>query len=313
MKSLVDQSGRHIHKLRLGLLDACNFRCLYCMPDNPVFMPKKNWMKREEIFRLASVLNGLGIDEIRLTGGEPTLRSDFVDIAEDISTLPLKKLGITSNGVTLAPHLKRLQQTNLKYINLSLDSLNREKFKELTKMDALEEVLKCIFTAKELGFSVKINTVLMKGYNDDEIHRFVDFSREYDIEIRFLELMKIGVARSFFEKRFAPIDVAIDAVTSRFGTTDVILPKDSTSFAYDIEGGGRIGFIASESRPFCHSCSRLRLGPDGCIRPCLMLDSGFSLVGKNESEIESLLHKTMALKPVDRIESVAQAMYQIGG
>ena len=313
MAVLKDTHGRHIHKLRLSLLDACNFRCVYCMPQKPKFMPTELLLKRKEIGRICNILVALGIDEIRLTGGEPCLRSDFLEIARDLSSLGLKKLAVTSNGLHMKKNLPELTSTACHHINFSLDSLNKKGFKFMAKVDGLQEVLESIFMAQELGFKVKINTVLMKGLNDSEVEDFIEFSTQYGIEVRFLELMRIGVARDNFDRHFIAASEVIDNIKKKWQLSPVKLPRDSTSFNYLLDNGAEIGFIASESRPFCGGCSRLRLSADGILRPCLMIDSGFSLKDKSKDEIESLLFATLPLKPTDRIYEVSQSMNQIGG
>lgn len=310
---LVDPQGRHIHKLRLALLDACNFRCLYCMPAEVTFLDKKELLTREEIFRLSKDLTSLGIDEIRLTGGEPTLRSDLLGIVEDLSTLDIKKLGLTTNGTKVKHLLPALKKTKCQNINFSLDSLGRENFKKITGRDDLERVLESIYFAVELGLNVKINVVAMRGINDHEVEDFVEFSRSTGVEVRFLELMKIGIARARFDQQFISADEMIGHIREKNILEVEQVPIDSTSFNFKVGNGGRIGFIASESRPFCSDCSRLRLSATGTLRPCLMLDDGVSIRQKGREEILETLFKVMALKPKDRIRDVAQGMYQIGG
>ncbi|WP_127716386.1 GTP 3',8-cyclase MoaA [Halobacteriovorax sp. HLS] len=310
---LVDQHGRHIHKLRLALLDACNFRCIYCMPDDPKFMHKKNLLSSQELISLATHLVDLGIDEIRLTGGEPTLRSDLLEIIRGLDKLNLSKLGLTTNGQHMAKLLPELKNTTCKHLNFSLDSLNKVGFQKMTGSPHLEKVLESIFMAKELGFNVKINAVLMKGFNDKEIEDFIDFSGRYDIEVRFLELMRIGEARESFEKKFVSADEIIERLKKFSSITPISLPIDSTSFNFTLSNGANIGIIASESKPFCTGCSRLRLSADAILRPCLMMNEGYSLRGKDRNEISDLLHKTMSLKPIERIYDVSQPMNQIGG
>lgn len=312
-KKLVDPHGRHIHKLRVSLLDACNFRCVYCMPQNPKFMPVKHLMTRSEIYEIVSILNHLGIDEVRVTGGEPTMRADFLDIIRDLSTLPLASLGMTTNALHLTKHLPKLFETKCKKLNVSLDSLNHDAFFSMTKSKHLDKVLDSIMMAKDLGFEIKLNAVLMKGLNDLEVEDFVAFSARHKIEVRFLELMRIGQARVNFEKHFISAGEVIGRLKKRFKLTLIPKPVDSTSFNYLLDNGAQIGFIASESRPFCGGCSRLRLSAEGTIRPCLMKEEGYSLKGKTSKEIEELLYKTMALKPTDRIYDVSQPMNQIGG
>ena len=313
MKKLVDAHGRHIHKLRLALLDACNFRCIYCMPLSPKFLPFKALIKKEEIFRLSQILADLGIDEIRLTGGEPTMRTDFIDIARSLSTLALNKLGLTSNGVFPQSLLNELSLTNCKNINFSLDALDDITFLKMTGSKHFRKALNSILIAKELGFNVKINAVLMKGINDHTIRDFVEFSGKYDVEVRFLELMKIGPARQNFKHYFISADEVIFKLKKISSLIPIELPEDSTSFNFRLNNGANIGLIASESKPFCGDCSRLRLSAKGEIRPCLMLDQGYSLQGKSKEEIQTLLASTLSLKPLDRIFDVDQPMNQIGG
>ena len=310
---LVDPHGRHIHKLRLALLDACNLRCVYCMPKNPKFLPAKSLLQRREIKDLSKQLVNLGIDEIRITGGEPTLRSDLVGIAEDLSELALKKLGITSNGILLKRLLPALAKTNCKNINFSLDSLEENTFYKMTRLNYLKNVLQSLFKAQELGFNIKVNVVLMKGINDHEIENFVEFSSKYQIEVRFLELLKIGEARDQFDRRFISATEIIARLKKLSPLIPVMLPVDSTSFNFKLENGANIGLIASESRPFCGACSRLRLSAKGEIRPCLMMDQGVSLRSKSEEEMREILKEVMMLKPVTRIYDIEQPMHQIGG
>lgn len=310
---LEDQHGRHIHKLRVSLLDACNMRCLYCMPEKINFLPKKNWPKAQELIAICSELIALGIDEIRFTGGEPLLRDDFMDFVFGLDNQPLKKFGFTTNGIHLKKYLNELKNTNCKNLNISLDSLDRANFNRITKTDTLEAVLESIFMAKELGFNVKINTVLLKGLNDHEIHRFVEFAETYDIEVRFLELMRIGVVRNNFDNLFLSADTVIEQIKSRSNLERLEMPIDSTSFNFKTQNGGEIGFIASESRPFCGGCSRLRLGPEGKLRPCLMIDDGPSLRGLKSEEFPAFLKRVMNLKPMHRVKELQQPMYQVGG
>jgi len=313
VKQLVDPHGRLIHKVRFSLLDACNFRCRYCMPSDPKFLASHKLLTREEIFRLAKILNDHGIDELRLTGGEPTLRSDFMDIAKDLSTLPYKKFGLTTNGLTLLPLLDELQKTKIKNINFSLDSLDKDVFFEMTKNNGLEKVKKSVLKAKELGFNVKINVVMMRQSNIHELFDFAEFSAKYDIEVRFLELMRIGVVRKNFDEEFVSADEAISKLKEKYSLENLSRKVDDTSFNFKLNNGANIGFIASESKPFCGGCSRLRISADGIIRPCLMMNEGTSLKGKNQEEVLSILHEIMKLKPIERIFEVKQSMNEIGG
>lgn len=313
MKQLADPHGRVIHKLRLNILDACNFKCIYCMPEGGEFLNKENLLGSDELISISKSMIDLGIDEIRLTGGEPALRSDLLEIAEGISQFDLNKFGLTTNGVRMKKLLEPLSKTNCNNLNFSLDSLNKVGFHKLTGMSVLEKVLESIFLAKELGFNVKINCVLMKGLNDREIEDFIDFSGKYDIEVRFLELMRIGSVRDNFEKYYFSADDMIDRLKAYSSLQKIDLPIDSTSFNYKLSNGSNIGIIASESKPFCNSCSRLRISANGTIRPCLMMSDGFSIRNKSTDELQEILLKTMSLKPLERIYETNHSMHQIGG
>ena len=312
-KKLVDPHGRVIHKLRLSLLDACNFKCVYCMPDGADFLKNEKLLASEEVIQIANSMASLGIDEIRLTGGEPTLRKDILNIIEGISEINLNKFGMTTNGIFMKKLLPTMSKTNCRHLNFSLDSLNKVGFHKLTGNAHLDKVMESIFMAKELGFNVKINCVLMKGLNDIEIEDFIEFSGKYDIEVRFLELMRIGSVRDSFEKYFYSADDLIARLKTYSELEGVELPQDSTSFNYRLSNGANIGIIASESKPFCNSCSRLRISANGTIRPCLMMSDGFSIRHKSVVELEGILEKTMSLKPIDRIYETEHSMYQIGG
>ena len=312
---LVDSHNRLIHKLRISLLDACNMNCLYCMPDEKEFMAKKNWVSAEELCEIASKLVVYGVDEIRLTGGEPLLRPDFRRIVSGLDKLPLSKFGLTTNGIHLERELEYLKGTSLKYLNISLDSLSKETFEKVTQTNTFSRVFHSVVKAKSMGFKVKVNAVLLRGLNDtdEELNNFIQFGQKTGIEVRFLELMKIGVANNYFQKHFISAGEVIERLKLRNHLEYKKMPKDSTSFNFSLPKGGEIGFIASESQPFCGHCSRLRLGVDGALRPCLFMDHGVSLRGLNSEEFLKTLKETIKLKPFGRIDTLDQAMHQIGG
>jgi len=310
---LIDKHGRRIRKLRVSLLDSCNFRCFYCMPLNPEFMPSSKWLQAVEIEKLCSALTALGLEEIRVTGGEPTLRREFRDILNRLSGLPLKKLGLTTNGFRLADELDFLKTTNCNNINISLDSLNPETFKKITRSDYFDTVMNSIFAAKERGFVVKINTVLMKGLNDHEILDFVEFSSQHEIEVRFLELMKIGQACGIQDELFISAETAIKLIRPEFDLERLHTEVDSTSYNFRTPTGARIGFIASETQSFCANCSRWRLTANGYLRACLMSSKGINFKDTPIENYKTQLEHLLTLKPYKRIEQVNEDMYQIGG
>jgi cyclic pyranopterin phosphate synthase len=312
-QKLTDSYQRHIHKLRVQLTDACNFRCFYCMPENIRFKRESELLSVSEIINICSVLNELGIDEIRVTGGEPTIRREFAEIINRLSELPLKKLALTTNGFNLEKKLPFLKTTNCRNINISLDSLEPEKFSRITKSRYFPETYNSILKAKEMDFNVKVNVVLFKGINDDEVFDFIDFSAKYDIEVRFLELMKIGPAYEMNPELFISAAEIIKKIKSREKLYREIVSADSTSFNYKTGAGAKIGFIASESKPFCGSCSRLRLSATGKLRACLMSEAGLELRGKSKNEFKEILYSVMGMKPPGRIHHISQPMNQIGG
>jgi cyclic pyranopterin phosphate synthase len=282
------------------------------MPASATFSKIHDLLTPDEIGLIVSNLTKLGIEEVRLTGGEPTLRAELVEIAERLSELPLKSLGMTTNGLLLKRFLPELRKTNLRSLNISLDSVNRDNFKNLARYDGLTEVVDSIDHAIDSGFKVKINTVLMKQ-NLGELDALLEFARIRKVEIRFLELMKIGVAVDSFEKTFVPAAHVIHQLRNQYKMKQVDVAVDSTAFKYQLDNGTLVGFIASESMPFCGTCSRLRLDSKGSLRSCLMQENKLNLRGLSFEQYPEVVKKVISLKPNDRIEKVEQPMYQIGG
>jgi len=310
---LVDAHGRQIHKLRVQLTDACNFRCFYCMPLTPEFLPSLSLLSSGELLDICSALVDFGIDEMRVSGGEPTLRKDFEAIIKGLSDLPLGKLGLTTNGFLLEGKLDFLKQTRCGHINISLDSLRAGRFHEITKTKSFQKVYAAVLQAKAQGFKVKVNTVVMRGINDDEIMDFVAFSADHDVEVRFLELMKIGCSNQDHSFHFVPAQEIIKKIEE----TETLLPqsvnRDSTSFNFTTASGAKVGFIASESQSFCSSCSRLRLTAAGKLRACIMSEAGINLRGIAKEQYPAILKTVLRMKPLTRIDHIQQPMYQIGG
>ena len=312
-KWLTDSHGRHLKKLRLSLIDACNFRCTYCMPEAVHFYHKDELLKAHEFIEMVTALQGYGVEEVRVTGGEPTLRHDFIDIMNGLSEIPLKKLALTSNAFALEKYLIDLKKTACTSMNISIDSLNPDRFYKITRSNSLEKVLHAILTARDLGFKIKLNCVMMKGVNDDELEDFIAFSAKEKLEVRFLELMKIGVMTKQFENSFITAREMMKIMKMDSSWKIQPVDIDSTSFRYHLDNGAQIGFIASESMPFCQNCSRLRLDPKGILRGCLMREEGFSLRDVLPKNYPEVLTKVVNSKPMDRIESIDRPMYLMGG
>lgn len=311
--NLRDPHGRVMRKLRIQLTDACNFRCFYCMPDGTRFHPPADLLAPEEIAGIGRILNDMGIEEVRVTGGEPTVRPEFDRIMTLLGEIPWIKFGLTSNGFLLRSKLPLLKELGCRHLNISMDSLDAEKFREITGSPRFQEVRATILSAREMGFDVKVNTIVFRGINDGELPAFARFSAEHDIEVRFLELMKVGPANARHGDLFVPADEMLARLRESEELVSVGVPHDATAFAFRTANGGRLGFIASESKPFCGACSRLRLSATGRLRACLFSEAGMELRGKDAFDYPEILRRVMALKPEGRLTRILQPMNQIGG
>ena len=310
---LQDTHGRHIHKLRIQLTDACNFRCFYCMSEATSFLPVNSLLSPSEIIQISQTVFHLGVDEIRVTGGEPTLRPEFDEIMTKLSTLPWKKFGLTTNGLLLGEKLPLLKQLGCDSINISMDSLQESTFNAITRRPHFQKVYSNVLKAAEMGFSVKVNVVVARGRNDHELFAFLHFAQEHGIEVRFLELMRVGPSIAEHERLFISAEEMIARIKTRYDLHPIESPKDSTSFGFQTDHGAKLGFIASESKPFCSTCSRLRLAATGKLRACLFSDQGINLRGKDPLDYPEILREVMGMKPVGRISEVHESMNQIGG
>jgi cyclic pyranopterin phosphate synthase len=313
---LTDDHGRTIRKLRVSLTDRCNLRCHYCMPVDTQFMDDASYLAPDEIVRIVQALCDRGLKEVRLTGGEPLMRRSFDEIVEKLAALPLEKIGLTTNGVMLDRHLEPLKLNRVNHLNISLDSLNAESFAKITHGNHLPRILNNLQKAIALGFQIKINVVALKGINDHEIFDFVEFSAKNKIELRFLELMRIGHATRNQRDQYISAQEMIDKIRERFILKPFTMAKDSTSFNYKIDtdfGEAQIGFIASESKAFCGACSRWRLSSDGILRSCLLKDEGLSVAHLSAFEMNQIFNQTLGMKPAMRPAEVSHAMNAIGG
>lgn len=313
MSSLIDQHGRRIRKLRLSLTDKCNLRCHYCMPVDATFMDENRYLRAEDYAGIVKELCSFGLEEVRLTGGEPLLRKSFPEIARALSTLPLKKIGLTTNGILLDQYLDLLKENRIFHLNVSLDSLKEETFRKITHGNHLNRVLANIEMARDAGLIVKINVVAMKGVNDQEIFDFVEYSRMTSLEVRFLELMRIGFAREAQEAQFISAREMMERLRMKHNLKPVVKEADSTSFNFLLENNAQIGFIASESQAFCGQCSRWRLSADGILRACLLKDDGISVKNTDEEKRKEIYQSLLGMKPLRRPAEVAHLMNEIGG
>lgn len=279
---LRDINYRQLKDLRISVTDRCNFRCTYCMPfDEYEWFDKREILTFEEIARLASLFVQLGVDKIRLTGGEPLLRRDLETLISKLSSLSgLKDLCLTTNGSLLAEKVYALQFAGLKRVNVSLDTLNPEKFARIRRRGDLAKVLEGLFAAKRCGLHpIKINAVIERGVNDDDIADLVEFSRKNGFTIRFIEYMDVGNSNNWTSEKLVSKKEILAIINARYPLREVGRDKGSApSVDYEfIDGSGELGVIASVSEPFCSSCSRARLTADGKLVTCLFSATGHDL------------------------------------
>ncbi len=283
---LIDSFGRVHNNLRISVTDRCNIRCVYCMPETVEFLPKASLLSYEEIARFVRVAAGLGIDKIRLTGGEPLVRRDLPRLVETIAAIEgIRDVGLTTNGILLAPMAKSLWDAGLRRINISLDTMDPAKFLELTRRTGFEQVIEGILAAKDAGFDpVKINAVAIKGVTEDDVVPLAKFSREHGLELRFIEYMPLDAGNAWERGKVLFAAEILEILTAGIGPLQADPNHDPRAPAMDydfLDGIGRVGMIASVSRPFCMSCNRVRLTADGKLRNCL-----FAL---GETDIRSLI------------------------
>lgn len=286
--ALSDKYGRTIRDLRLSLTDRCNFRCFYCLPSGkPALARKETILTFEEIFKISRIFVSLGIEKIRLTGGEPLIRRDVPLLVEKLATLKpqLKDIALTTNGFDFPRYAEALRKAGLDRVTLSLDSLRRDRFEEITGVDALDRALAAIDAAKEHEFEpVKVNAVIVRGKNDDELADFARFAREKAITMRFIEFMPLDSDQNWTREAMVSGAEMRDLINAEFPLTLKETKRGAgTSWKYTFADGapGEIGIIAPVTDMFCGQCSRVRLTADGQIRTCL-----FSV---KEHDIRSLI------------------------
>jgi len=337
MNSITDKLNRPLHDLRVSVIDRCNFRCTYCMPEKETkeyhFLEKKEWMRFDEIERLVRHLVTLGVKKVRLTGGEPLLRPELPALIYRLSKIEaIDDLALTTNGALLADHAKELRKAGLKRLTVSLDTLDSRLFKTMSGRGSLEAVLNGITTAEREGFTrMKINVVIQKGVNESSVMPLVERFRNTGHVLRFIEYMDVGNCNHWESKFVIPSKKLIEQINSKYP----IEPIDANYFGEVAERyrfkdeSGEIGFVSSVSQPFCKTCTRARLSTDGKLITCLFASTGTDLLtplrqGASDQELLELI-STVWKKREDRyseLRSENQAaahhspkveMFQIGG
>jgi cyclic pyranopterin phosphate synthase len=317
-----DALQRPMRDLRISVTDRCNFRCTYCMPfDEYQWIARREVLSFEEIERIARLLFPFGIQKVRLTGGEPLVRKDLHRLIARLAAIEgLEDLSLTTNGALLGDQAGDLYDAGLRRINVSIDSLRADRFLALTKRGNLEEVLAGLFAAKKTGMNpIKINAVIIRGTNDDEILDLVEFSRANGFEMRFIEYMDVGNANAWTLEKTVTKKEILETINSRFPVREIGRVHGSApAVDYEfVDGIGEIGIIGSVTEPFCSSCTRLRLTADGKLVTCLFAETGFDLKalirsGASDEEIRSEVGRIWGLR-TDRYSDLRWDQVRAGG
>ena len=324
---LIDPFGRTIRDLRISVTDRCNFRCTYCMPEEGMqWVPRSEVLTFEEIERLARIfVHRFGVEGLRLTGGEPTVRAHLPVLVHKLAALGAD-LSMTTNGATLRHMAHELRDAGLQRVNISLDTLHRAKFLQMTRRDELVRVLDGIEAAKEAGFQpVKINAVVERGVNDDEIVDLARYGRDHDVEVRFIEFMPLDATGHWLDDKVVGQDEIVAALSAEFPLEPVpargAAPADRWRY---LDGRGMVGVIPTVTKPFCGDCDRVRITADGQFRTCLFATSEFDLMkmmraGASDDQVAAEIQRAVGTKwaghQIGQVTFVKprRTMSQIGG
>jgi cyclic pyranopterin phosphate synthase len=330
---LIDPFGRTIRDLRISVTDRCNFRCTYCMPEEGMdWMPRSEILSFEEIERIARLcVERFDVDGIRLTGGEPTVRAHLPVLVAKLANIRMSDgrapdLALTTNGATFRHHAHALREAGLNRVNISLDTLRRDRFEQMTRRDELVNVLDGIAAAKEAGFSpVKINAVVERGANDDEIVDLARFGREQGVEVRFIEFMPLDASGHWLNDKVVGQDEIVARLSEVFPLEQVpargAAPADRWRY---LDGGGTVGVVPTVTKPFCGDCDRVRMTADGQFRTCLFETREFDLRalirnGATDDELADEIQRAVGTKwaghQIGQVTFVKprRTMSQIGG
>lgn len=317
---MIDNYGRDINYIRISVTELCNLRCRYCMPEEGV--PKRNhdeMMTAEETIIAAKAAVALGINKIRITGGEPLVKRGIVRLCREIAEIDgVEELCITTNGTLLKEFAVPLKEAGVDRLNISIDTLDPEKFSYITRLGQLQDVMDGIDAAFEAGFDkIKLNVVLMGGFNDDEIGTFVELTKDRDLEVRFIELMPIGAGIDFDKAGF----ISCETVLERVPELRSLNMTDGVASMYSLPNAkGRVGLIRPISCEFCSGCNKIRLTADGMLKPCLHLDGEISIRGMDEEDMLKTMREAILSKPemretmdADNPSKAGRDMSRIGG
>jgi GTP 3',8-cyclase len=327
---ITDSFGRVARKLRISVTDRCNMRCMYCMPyNNTEWFDQDNVLSYEEVFNLANIFASLGIKRIRVTGGEPTIRPKIEDLISSLSKIRgIESVSMTTNGLLLREKAKRLKQAGLASVNISLDTFRADRFKSICGVDGLNEVLASIQAADDAGLKLKINTVVVRGWNDDEVVDFARFARSMGYTVRFIEFMPLDGRGIWGLNLVVSKREMIQRINRNIqGLVPLKNNSSEPAMLYSfLDGKGTIGFIPSITEPFCRYCDRIRITSEGMFMTCLFANSGYDLKSllrskKSEDEIKRYILDCIKKKP-EGVVSIIRSntlrpslnlMHRIGG
>jgi cyclic pyranopterin phosphate synthase len=324
----IDRFGRNIHYLRISLTDHCNLRCVYCMPEDQTFRPNADLMQDDEILLLTRLFANLGFDKIRLTGGEPTVRAHIVDIVRGIaSTAGIRSVSMTTNGLLLSRLAGQLAEAGLQRVNISIDTLNPDKFKRLTRWGKLEDVWKGILAAEEAGLTpIKLNAVVVQGYNESDVVDLARLTLDHPWQMRFIEMMPFAGVTDVQTGQIITAAQIQERIEAEAGKMEVAnegkLDGEARLFRFP-NAMGDVGFISSVTNPFCASCTRARLTADGILRLCLLREKEVDLLtplrsGATLEDLRQIILNGVWEKPwghglAEGVIPLNRVMNQIGG
>ncbi len=329
MNQLIDSFGRQIEYVRLAVTDRCNLRCQYCMPAHGIdIVPKQELLTFKEMYRLIRVLTELGVKKVRLTGGEPFVRKDFVSFLEMLSYNDLlDAINITTNGALISHYIDRIEQLEkVKHINLSIDSLQREKFAKITRRDVFLDVYKTFEALEKSRLNLKLNVVVQSGFNTDEINDFVRLTKDKNVAVRFIEEMPFNGKGQRDIKENWTFKKILEEIKTEFDVEEIQSEKSSTSRNYKVDGHlGTVGIIPAFTRTICNDCNRIRITSTGTFKNCLFDDGVFNLRdfirnGASNEDLKTLFLSLVKEKPengfiaeANRKGNVSESMSTIGG
>lgn len=328
---LFDNHGRPINYVRIAVTDRCNLRCFYCMPEEGIqYMPKKDLLTFEEIEKLVTLLAAMGISKVRFTGGEPFVRKDFMKLVNAVAKIPgIKDIHLTTNGVLTAPYIKKLKQAGVQSVNLSLDTLDKAKFKAITRRDEFDNVMETLHLLIEEKIKVKLNAVVMDGKNIDDILSLVAFTKSNPVSVRFIEEMPFNGEGSHYPVLNWTHHKIIEHIRAAYPALAKLKDEaHSTSYNYSIPGHlGNVGVIAAFSRTFCGTCNRIRITAQGTLKTCLYDEGVLNIrdlmrTNASDEQLTQALLKAFQNRAKDGFEAeqmrkngvgVSESMSTIGG